>query len=53
MFRELIAAMADANPTYFTKNTTPAFFRGFSAINYVDSQFVMKLGESYDLSRNG
>ena len=22
----------------------------FSAINYVDSQFVMKLGESYDLS---
>lgn len=48
--QELIAAMADANPTYFTKNTTPAFSVDFSAINYVDSQFVMKLGESYDLS---
>lgn len=48
--QELIAAMADANPTYFTKNTTPAFSVDFSAINYADSQFVMKLGESYDLS---
>ena len=48
--QELIAAMADANPTYFTKNTTPAFSVDVSAINYVDSQFMMKLGESYDLS---
>lgn len=48
--QELIAAMADANQTYFTKNTTPAFSVDFSAINYADSQFVMKLGESYDLS---
>lgn len=48
--QELIAAMADANPTYFTKNTTPAFSVDFSAINYADSSFVMKLGESYDLS---